>query len=936
MADRSIVVRLRAEVSGYKAAMEDAARATRKVPEETKRAETSLGRMVQSAQTNRAAWTAAGTSMVAFGALAVGAIGVAANEAIKWESAWTGVTKTVDGTAEQMAALEDDLRELARTLPATHEEIAAVAEAAGQLGIQRESVASFTKTMVDLAETTNLSADEAATSIAQMMNVMGTAPDEVDNLGAALVALGNAGASTERDIIQMAQRIAGAGKIVGLSEGQVMGLANALASTGIEVEAGGSAVSKIMIDISKAVSSNGEQLTTWASLAGMTAKDFAAAWNNDPADALATMIEGLGALSAAGGDVFGTLDTLGQSDIRVTRALLSMAGSGDLLRQSLELGTQAWQDNTALLVEAAKRYETTESKIAIAKNTIRDSAITIGEQMLPAISGLAEGVAGLAEWFGNLPEPLQGALTALTGITGAVSLVAGGFLLVAPRILDTAVALRTLRADGSKIPGVLGGVAKSAGAAAAAFAAFTAVTALVEGTADSTDRLRLSASRATEALLNMKTVQDLDTAFEGLGAGVDKVQGIEDALSRVTAPGLLDRVQDFGGSIRGIFGKGTTARTATLDQIDSLGQGLATLVSSGAVDQAASLFAQLQDAWVRSGGAADDLIGFMPAYQDALAEMSNEQDIAAGSAGLMSAAEEQARMAATRHTDAMQSATGAAQDQAQALQDLIDAQHTLAGVALSDEEAQIRFHQALADATTALEQNGRTLDITTDAGRANRSALLDIADASWAAVDAAKAHGASEDELVDKMDASRQAFVDAAVAAGMTTAEASALADELNLIPANVTTTFVVDDSQVQALLGLLSKPIYAHVAVGAGGAGGITRASGGILPGAPSSVDNMVIRAASGEFVVNARQTAKHRPLLEAINSGAPAYAAGGYVQPARYMSAPSYSPAAAPAPMSLVGLEISGTLDTPWGPSQMRGVVRQEMASAIRKAVR
>ncbi|MDQ2624255.1 MAG: hypothetical protein M3Y20_03740, partial [Actinomycetota bacterium] len=61
-----------------------------------------------------------------------------------------------------------------------------------------------------------------------------------------------------------------------------------------------------------------------------------------------------------------------------------------------------------------------------------------------------------------------------------------------------------------------------------------------------------------------------------------------------------------------------------------------------------------------------------------------------------------------------------------------------------------------------------------------------------------------------------------------------------------------------------------------------IARANGGRLPGAPSSKDNMLIRAASGEYVVNAAATAKNLALLEAINSGAdvlPGFASGGRV---------------------------------------------------------
>ena len=69
-------------------------------------------------------------------AVAGAGLGLAVKSAIDWESAWKGVTKTTNGTAKQMAVLEQQLRDMAKTMPVSHEEIAATAEAAGQLGVR--------------------------------------------------------------------------------------------------------------------------------------------------------------------------------------------------------------------------------------------------------------------------------------------------------------------------------------------------------------------------------------------------------------------------------------------------------------------------------------------------------------------------------------------------------------------------------------------------------------------------------------------------------------------------------------------------------------------------------------------------------------------------------------------------------------------------------
>src|SRR5690606_16594977 len=125
------------------------------------------------------------------------AFGASVKAAVDWETAFAGVLKTVDGSPEQLARLEQGLRDMARELPASHAEIAAVAEAAGQLGIKVEDVEQFTRTMIDLGETTNLSADQAATALARFMNIMGTSTSEVDRLGSTIVELGNNAATTE-------------------------------------------------------------------------------------------------------------------------------------------------------------------------------------------------------------------------------------------------------------------------------------------------------------------------------------------------------------------------------------------------------------------------------------------------------------------------------------------------------------------------------------------------------------------------------------------------------------------------------------------------------------------------------------------------------------------------------------------------------------------
>ncbi|ACZ29561.1 phage tail tape measure protein, TP901 family [Xylanimonas cellulosilytica DSM 15894] len=620
----------------------------------TARQTTAVGKLTSTLDNNREAFNRAGTALAAFGAVTTATVGATVAAAVQWESAWTGVTKTLPDDAD-LKATEDGLRSLAKTLPATHQEIAAVAEAAGQLGVSAQALLPFTKTMIDLGETTNLTADEAATSIAQLANVMGVdLANEVDNLGASLVALGNNGASTERDIVQMAQRIAGAGAIVGLSTGEVMGLANALASVGIEVEAGGSAISNVLTDIAKDVASGSEDVANWARVAGMSAQDFAAAWNADPTDALASFIEGLGRMNEAGEDVFTTLSDLGQSDVRVSRALLSMATSGDMLRKSIQMGNDAWADNTALLEEAGKRYDTTEAKIQIARNSINDAAITVGSAFLPVLAQGAEAVAGLANAFSELPEPVQQAIGGLGGIVGAAALVAGGFLLVVPRVVDTVRAFRQLREIS---PGVATGLGKVGKAATAAGVALVALEVL-DTIGSMSERAAAGIEQTTAALLD--NAASVDALFAAVDAGrnegawdwgrlfssrtdqATEINTLADAIDRLVNPSVTQKMGDWAETVP-LLGKIVSVNDGknASAQITALGESLAYLVQSGHADLAADRFADISAQWTDAGGSLDDLNALMPAYGDALTAVDSEQKLAAESAEDMSEATSQ-------------------------------------------------------------------------------------------------------------------------------------------------------------------------------------------------------------------------------------------------------------------------------------------------------
>lgn len=379
--------------------------------------------------------------------------GLAGKASIEYETAFAGVRKTVDATEEELQKFSDGIRDMSKEIPASAAAIAEVAEAAGQLGIKNESLLSFTRTMSDLGVATNMTSTQAATDLARLANITKMPQENFDRLGSSIVGLGNNLATTESEIVAMSLRLAAAGSQVGLSEAQILGLGGALSSLGLEAEGGGSAFSRVMISMANAAATGGKQLNNFALVAGTSAKEFQQRFKTDAAGALSDFTEGLGRMSAAGENTFAVLDALGLSEIVVRDALLRASGAGDLLRESIDLGTQSWEENTALVNEASTRYQTTASQIEIMKNRVMDAAITLGDALKPALLAVMTALEPIilkmtefANMFAQLDQSTQTTIITIAAVVaalGPVLLIVGQLTMSIAALIPVVQALGT-------------------------------------------------------------------------------------------------------------------------------------------------------------------------------------------------------------------------------------------------------------------------------------------------------------------------------------------------------------------------------------------------------------------------------------------------------------------------------------------------------------
>lgn len=328
-------------------------------------------------------------ALLAAGAAAGVAGGLIIHVGSDFESAFAGVKKTVDATDQQLADLEEGLREMAKNKPQTAVELAEIAEAAGQLGIHTENIEEFTNVMADLKVATNLG-DEGASQFAKFANITGMAQDKFDRLGSSVVDLGNHMATTEADIVDMAMRLAGAGTQVGMNEADIMGFAAALSSVGIEAEMGGSAMSKIMVQMQLATEKGGGSLQEFAKVAGMSSGQFAKAFKEDAAKAIGSFVSGLNDTERLGSSAIAILDSMDIKEVRLRDTLLRASNASGIFNDSIDMANKAFEENTALTKEADQRYATFESRLDMVKNRVTDMGITLYQDFRDPLSDVLD------------------------------------------------------------------------------------------------------------------------------------------------------------------------------------------------------------------------------------------------------------------------------------------------------------------------------------------------------------------------------------------------------------------------------------------------------------------------------------------------------------------------------------------------------------------
>jgi hypothetical protein len=265
------------------------------------------------------------------------------------------------------------------------------------------------------------------------------------------------------------------------------------------------------------------------------------------------------------------------------------------------------------------------------------------------------------------------------------------------------------------------------------------------------------------------TVDEMTEKF----AQLQERLGAEDTSFRI--PGLYEASKWLDRTVSDLVEGGDSTR-ALEEDFEALDQALAAMASGGHAKEAADSFQVFREALLANGESMEDIRERFPEYQDTVAALRVEQELAAAGMGLFG---EQAL--ATQ--EALEQQKLSADGLRQSLQALNDVNRQGLDGMIAFEDAIDAASKAAEDSAGVLRMRNGELVLNSEAQREAAGSLNDLAAATDEAAASAREQGRSWSEVNDIYARGRQELVESAQAMGLTKDQARALADQILQIP---------------------------------------------------------------------------------------------------------------------------------------------------------
>lgn len=547
-------------------------------------------------------------------------------------------------------------------------------------------------------------------------------------------------------------------------------------------------------------------------------------------------------ISAAGKITAQDLMQFGQRGVNAAELIGSQMGkTGAQIREDITDG--ALDANDALDALAAGMSERFEGASANVKETMggaldrvsaawRDlSADIMASAVSPDGGGwlvdLTNSLADFMRGIGNLPDEVKQVGGIISGLGGAATLAAGGFLLAAPRIVDTMDAIKVLSERAPTATAALGKLGRAGGVAAAAFLGFAVVTTAVEQLVDQTRGIENLAGAVEQLATAGGTLEDLNLALPqrelaGLKISADDLAEAYENLQFYTGGMMNDGI--LNNAFQGLMDMVglTTAETEIRETFRAIDEALRSLDGDGA----AEAFTKIREGM--EGVSDVELMHLFPEYASQIrtelqgltdelgpmaSSMSNVAAVMRGelpeglvwtAEGLMTAkaaaeqnvpvlgdlaeAEDEAAKAAEEHAKLLDKTTDALSGAVDAAQQYSNSLLALSGSEMGVESSIASLTDTIKENTKEYGKNAGGLDLTTEAGRSNQQALDNLVVSNQQYIKTLHDQGLSNDEIAAKTKRAKDEWIAGAIAMGKSTEEAERLAEAHFAIPSEVAT----------------------------------------------------------------------------------------------------------------------------------------------------
>lgn len=772
MADRSVVVRLRAEVEGFRRGMSDAAAAADK------------------AQKRFDAVGDAGRSLATVGLAMAAGVGVAVKAYADFDKQMSKVQAATHATTGDMQQLREAAINAGADTAFSAKEAGQAIEELSKAGVSTKDIlGGGLNGALSLAAAGELEVGKAAEIAATALTQFKLGGKDIPHV-ADLLAAGAGKAQGSVEDLGMALNQSGlVAAQYGLSiEDTTAGLAS-FASAGL---VGSDAGTSFKTMLQRLTPTSNEAAEKMAEL-GFSA--FDANGNIKSLDAIAGNLQKSmknltpEARNSAMAIIFGS------DAVRAANVLFEQGAKG----------IDDWKDKVNDAGYAAQTAAINQDNLAgdIEKlgGSIDAAFLKSGGAMNDVLRDMAKSLEGAIDWIGGLPTPMLQSTLAIGGTVAAVALFGGGLLVAIPKVAAAKASWDAFSTSNEKLSGKMKTSAKVATVAAAAFAGLQIAGAITKAMGPAPKTME---EFAQATLKGADRMERLNAVFKD-NQGTGDINNLGQAVLRLNDNMIGDQFAEWSD---GMFGMTSTA-SRLRNNMNQLDQQLQVLSSGGAGKEAAQLFNDMAaatnkeaDAQKKAHVSTEQLLKLTPQYADSLRKqatalgvtLTNQElyDLAVGKtnpklAAAMLTTEGKAKMdqfaaeAAKANAEALADLGLNADGTIQSLSKLVELMFKSGLVTQSARDAEAAYQETLDGLKTKIDEvkasqsagnatfnSTRTsFDLTSDAGRKANAVFGDLAEKATSTTQAMANNNATQGQLQTKLHDSYTQLVNTAKAFGI-------------------------------------------------------------------------------------------------------------------------------------------------------------------------